>query len=234
MTAAGGHQAEALKFGPFDVAAFPAGIRPSGQVDYLRCYLADLAAASVIEEPHYFDRDYLAEFAAFYSTSSKGYQNVCRRLHLFSLDHVQVRRIFLAALCGERAALERLNECYLGFLVLRPLTMTPFGRTVLRLYPERQPSYPRATKPARRYHVNLAGLRLEVAGLAWQQQDRGVGACATVALWTMFHSSALDEHHAVPTTVEITRTAHSRWPLSRRVFPSDGLNVHQICDAIKE
>jgi hypothetical protein len=49
----------------------------------------------------------------------------------------------------------------------------------------------------------------------------------------MFHSSALDEHHVVPTTVEVTRAAHSRWPLSRRVFPSDGLNVHQLCDAIK-
>jgi hypothetical protein len=202
-------------------------------VQYLRCYLADLRAQSLVEEPHYFDRDYLAEFAAFYSTSSKGYRNVCRRLHLFEQPLAELRKTLGAALGGDTDALDALNRGYLGFIVLRPLEMTPLGRTVLRLYPERRPDFPRETRPARVYRANLLGLPLEVEGLAWQQQDRGVGACATVALWTRFHSSALDEHHAVPTTVEVTRAAHSRWPLSRRVFPSDGLNVHQLCDAIK-
>jgi hypothetical protein len=234
VSAAGGHGAEALKLEQFDAATFPSGLRATPQVEYLRCYLSDLGAESLIEEPQYFDRDYLAEFAAFYSTSSKGYLNVCRRLHVFALPLLDLRSTFAAALGGDGGALKELNRSYLGFLVLRPLPITPFGRTVLKLYPERQPDYPRATQPARPYRANLLGLPLEVHGLAWQQQDRGVGACATVALWTMFHSSALDEHHAVPTTVEITRAAHSRWPLSRRVFPSDGLNIHQICEAIKQ
>lgn len=202
MSAAGGHEAEALNLAPFDVASFPSGVRVTRQVEYLRCYLSDLGAESVIEEPHYFDRDYLAEFAAFYSTSSKGYLNVCRRLHLFGLPLPELRRQFSAALGGDAGARELLNQSYLGFMVLRPLPVTPFGRTVLKLYPDRQPTLPRATQPARTYRANLLGLSLEVRGLAWQQQDRGVGACATVALWTMFHSSALDEHHAVPTTVE--------------------------------
>lgn len=233
MTTLGGNEAQALKLEPFDVASFPSGVREASQVQYLRCYLADLNAQSVVEEPNYFDRDYLAEFAAFYSTSSKGYRNICRRLHLFDVPLLELRQTLAAALGGIEEAVTRLNQSYLGFIVVRPLPMTPLGRTVLRLYPERSPNFPRETRPARVYRANLLGLPLEVRGLAWQQQDRGVGACATVALWTMFHSSALDEHHAVPTTVEVTRAAHSRWPLSRRVFPSDGLNVHQLCDAIK-
>ncbi len=56
----------------------------STQVDYVRCYLDDLGAEAVLEEPSYFDRDYLSEFAAFYSTSARGYPNRCRRLHFFS------------------------------------------------------------------------------------------------------------------------------------------------------
>jgi hypothetical protein len=196
VTALGGNEAQSLKLEPFDVASFPSDVREASQVQYLRCYLADLNAQSVIEEPNYFDRDYLAEFAAFYSTSSKGYRNICRRLHLFDVPLPELRRTLAAALGGIEDGVARLNQSYLGFIVVRPLPMTPLGRTVLKLYPERSHNFPRETRPARDYRANLLGMPLEVRGLAWQQQDRGVGACATVALWTMFHSSALDEHHA--------------------------------------
>ena len=50
--------------------------------------------------------------------------------------------------------------------------------------------------------VYLAGTSTERAmsrsdkpALAWQQQDRGVSACATIAIWTMLHSSAFHERH---------------------------------------
>jgi hypothetical protein len=196
--------------------------------------LADLGAATIIEEPSYFDRDYLAEFSAFYSTSSRGYSNSCRRLHLFSIGVDSAHAHFHAALADETPALVELQRHYLGFVVIRPIHATPLGRTVLRWYPETWPEIPRVTRPAREYEVHLAGLTLSVHGLAWQQQDSGVGACATVALWTMFHSSALDEHHAVPTTVEITRSAKAQWPLTRRIFPAaDGLVVDQLCQAIR-
>lgn len=230
----GEHVRAALDFSAFDGHSFPNGVRESSHVHYVRCYLADLGAQSVLEEPHYFDRDYLAEFAAFYSTSSRGYSNSCRRVHTFSLPLEELRSLFLGALGGDPSALQNLNEAYLGFVVIRPIGATPFGRTVLRWYPETNPEAPRVTKPARLYTAHVCGLGLRVVGLAWQQQDSGVGACATVALWTLFHASALDEHHAIPTTVEITRSASARWPLGRRVFPaSEGLTIHQICEAIR-
>ena len=65
---------------PFD------GLTDSPQLRYVRSYLADLSAKTVVEEPYYFDRDYLAEFSSFYSTSAVGYPNVCRRLHFFSSE----------------------------------------------------------------------------------------------------------------------------------------------------
>ena len=73
-----------------------------------------------------------------------------------------------------------------------------------------------------------------VKGLAWQQQDSGVGACATISLWSMLHSSAFDDHHAIPTTADITRNAHKKHSYGTRVFPSKGLNILQIDEAIKE
>jgi hypothetical protein len=203
-------------------------------VEYLRCYLADLEARSIIEEPNYFDRDYLSEFTTFYASSAHGYPNTCRRLNVFSLELPLLRARFNAAISGDVDALPELSERYVGFLIIRPVAPTPIGRTVLRWYPETKPGTPRVTAPSRDYRAHVCGIPLSVRGLAWQQQDTAVGACATVALWSMLHSSALDEKYAIPTTAEITRRANERWPLGHRVFPAtDGLTIHQICEAIR-
>jgi hypothetical protein len=77
-------------------------------------------------------------------------------------------------------------------------------------------------------------MSFKVKGLAWQQQDTAVSACATIALWTMLHSSAFDDHHAIPTTADITRYAHRSFSFGRRTFPSKGLNIMQTCEAITE
>ena len=203
------------------------------QKRYLKRYLTDLGARTVLEEPRYFDRDYLSEFAAFYSKSAAGYPNYCKRIHFFS--GIDITRSNVRAAAGGSAAMQRrLQEHYLGFVVIRPIPATPFGRTVLIWYRDNSPNTPRVTSPSRSYSVHVAGIELLVHGLAWQQQDSGVGACATVGLWSMLHTSALDDHHAIPTTADITRAAHKTASLGSRVFPSEGLRIEQICEAIKE
>ncbi len=207
------------------------------QALYARSYLFDLDCRVIIEEPYYFDHDYLAEFGAFYGASARGYANVCRRLTLFDsrvVDVATFRKHFKAALSGDETAQRILNDAFLGFIVLRPIPAAPLGRTVLRLYPPKPGVLDRVTEPCRDYRIHLVGLPLVVKGLAWQQQDRGVSACATIALWTMLHSSAFHERHAIPTTVSITLAAHKTASLGSRVFPSDGLLIEQLLEAIKE
>ena len=200
---------------------------------YIRRYLDELGCKIIIEEPVYFDRDYLAEFEAFYCKSARGYANTCRRLHFFAdaqLDRPMLER----ALGGHAQSAEALRSTYLGFAVLRPFEPPLFGRTVLRWYPdEAQTPGRRVTSPSRNYVVHLAGLELEVCGLAWQEQDSAVGACATISLWSTLHSSAFDDHHAIPTTAAITRAGHRTASLGRRVFPSFGLTTEQMLEAIK-
>lgn len=223
-----------LKFHDFTAQDQPLATTKGRQALYLRHYLGDLDATTVIEEPAYFDRDYLAEFAAFYGVSARGYSNRCRRCHFFSGKGVN-RSLVKAALGGSRRALARLQDQYLGFAVIRPIPAAPLGRTVLKWYPDRPaPSPPRVTEPKRAYACHLAGITLTVEGLAWQQQDTGVGACATVAVWSALHSSAFDDHHAIPTTADITRYAHRTASLGARIFPSNGLSIFQLCEAIKE
>ena len=223
-----------FKFGKDDPLTSISASRESTQINYLLCYLDDLGALTVIEEQNYFDRDYLAEFSAFYSVSSKGYENICRRLHFFSkeINRTQLK----GAAGGSKRQFDKLQNHYLGFIVVRPIPASPLGRTVLAWYPEQDKNQhtPRVRNPSRDYKVHIAGIELTVNGLAWQQQDTGVGACATVSLWSMLHSSAFDDHHSIPTTADITRDAHSKHSFGSRVFPSKSLNFFQVCDAIKE
>jgi hypothetical protein len=128
------------------------------------------------------------------------------------------------------------ESSYLGHVILRPIPGAPIGRTVLKVYPDDTgvaAGTPRVTQPAREYEAHIAGLTLRVAGLAWQQQDSAVGSCATVALWSMLHSSAFDDHHAIPTTAQITSMAHWSAPTGRRIFPDSGLQLAQVLEVIK-
>ena len=203
------------------------------QTLYLERYISELQAKIVLREPNYFDRDYLAEFASFYSVSSKGYPNICERLHFFS-EKVS-RRTLIAASGGSPKAQKRLQDAYLGFIVKRPIPAAPLGRTVLKWYPDDfAETTPRVPASSRKNFVHIAGVELYVEGLAWQQQDSGVGACATVSLWSMLQSSAFDDHHAIPTTADITQAAHKRHSFGTRMFPSKGLNIIQVCEVINE
>lgn len=191
-------------------------------------------------EPNYFDRDYLSEFEAFYATSSAGYSNICSRVHYFG---AHVTRAVFAAAVGETGPAEQrgksralVEDSYLGHVILRPIPGAPIGRTVLKVYPDaagRAAGTPRVMEPAREYEAHVAGLTLRVSGLAWQQQDAAVGSCATVALWSMLHSSAFDDHHAIPTTAAITSMAHRAAPTGRRIFPDSGLQLAQILEVLK-
>lgn len=202
-------------------------LKDSHHKRYIISYLAGATAKSLLLEEKYFDRDYLDEFSSFYSRVAIGYPNICRRLHIFGPIEVD-ENIFIKALSNNDED-GFLQDNYLGFIVLRPIPSAPFGRTVLALYPDRSTETPRINEPARIYHSHIAGVRLSVRGLAWQQQDTGVAACATIGLWTMFHSSALDDNHAIPTTAEITKSAEQ---FGARAFPSKGMTINQILEAI--
>lgn len=227
------HPALSLVFADFDSEDNPIQLfQKHNQTKYIKSYLQSLGAQKVLVEPNYFDRDYLSEFSAFYSLSSRGYPNICKRVHFFS-SHTLNQELLRSALAGDEVSKNSLQETYLGFAVIRPLPFSPFGRTVLKWFDDTNGSKPRITAPSRNYHCNVGGITLTVTGLAWQQQDSGVAACATVSVWSMLHSSAFDDVHAIPTTAQITEAAHKTASSGSRVFPSNFLTITQLLEAIK-
>lgn len=186
----------------------------SHSVDYLRDYLRDIKAATIVLEGRYVDRHYLSDFSTYYSRSFSAPVTQCRRLHFFKSALAATRSAFDTAYKDRdsRGSSEKsLDENYLGFVVVRPLVGAPVGRTVLKTYP---PDGARRFQVVRPYRVNLAGLRLHIDGLAYQQQDGGAAVCASTALWSALQRVAFVAGHRTPTPSMITAASKSPFPAS--------------------
>jgi hypothetical protein len=215
------------------------------QLNYIERYVRGSAfdCRTVVVEHHYIDRDHMEDHSVFYSKSLHPYPNFCRRIHFFRLGKKelgeQIARIRDCRATGGAEAFRQ--ECakfsdlyYLGFTVIKPLPGCPVGRTVLRCLPEDSgKGYIRKFPCACDYDPHLLGLRLTVTGLAFQQQDLGVSACATTALWTSLQRARQLEQGANATPAQITiRASQFALPFGRPM-PSEGLSLDQMCQAVQ-
>jgi hypothetical protein len=219
----------AVEFCDFSLEALINALGLGVTTDYLGNYLLDLGATAVLREPHYVDRHYLDEYANYYSRSFRPPAVHCSRLHFFAgWTAEELRQQFVDAISGSdrRWDVERqLTDNYLGFIVRRPLTGAPVGRTVLRTYPA---DGRRHFEVARVYSVHLAGLKLTVNGLAFQNQDRGAAVCASTALWSSLQSVARVSGNRTPTPNAITAAAGSPFPAT------DGLSAFAMATALRK
>ena len=208
--------------------------------NYIIKYLEDLEANSVVIEKEYIDKDYMIDFSLFYARSFDKIQKFTTRLHFFTLSKSDLKTKFKKIFKEGNKAIGNLNKEYLGFVVIKPIkdekNKNFIGRTVLKTYPEevRNKSIKRHFLKIKN-EVCLFGVPLEVNSLPYQAQERGVSACATVALWVATYP--LNKKFDVPifSLYEITqKSISSSFPARSRNFPTSGLNIYQIIGFINE
>ncbi len=197
---------------------------------YFKNYFEDLNAQTIIVENKYIDHDFLNDYSEYYVKCFKSYNRTCTRLHFFNIKFT--KKDFKALLCGSKALLseKKLNDAYLGFVVVKPLPETIIGRTCLKTYDDNdRRNYP----IVRTYSANLYGIDLKINSLAFQEQDNVVAACATSALWSVFQASGILYQHQIPSPVEITKSACNSLPAESRFLPNKGLTIPQMANAIR-
>jgi hypothetical protein len=216
---------------------------PFSQLEYIRNYVDELKCSAVVVEDKYIDRDYMQDHSAFYAASFANYPASCRRVHFFNgvapaKIVSELRAVAAEALNGrqafETACRNFSAEKYLGFMVIKPLPGSPVGRTVLRTWEQDAvgKDYIRRFDATRDYTSHLLGVELTIRGLGFQQQDEGVSACATTAIWSSLQKLRDFEDVAAATPAQVTASA-SRFALPfGRPLPSEGLSVDQMCQAI--
>jgi hypothetical protein len=209
------------------------------QLEYVEGYVRDLGCRSLVVEDHYIDRDHMEDHSVFYSKSLQPYPNACRRVHFFSCQPTVLRcelKRLRSTVTPEHFRTESAkfsNQFYLGFSVIKPLPGCPVGRTILRCFAaETDNGYLRNFACACDCRAHLLGVPLSVRGLAFQQQDLGVSACATTALWSALHKARELEEGASATPAQITlRASQFALPFGRSM-PSEGLSLDQMCQAV--
>ncbi len=222
-----------------DVVRDVCGIPPSEtytpiQVAYLGKYLeAQLGASTLVVESHYIDRNFMEEFSIFYSKCLSPTPNFCTRIHVFSQAFTagQLTADLVSAGNNQLDDISKKYQTqYCGFIVVRPLPSVPIGRTVL--CPPRGDDN-RSFLTCRTYRVHLFGLELTVNGLAFQQQDQAVAACATTAVWSALQKVCSNDGSRSPTSSAITEAAVRHYLPEGRPFPSKGLTIEQIGEALR-
>jgi hypothetical protein len=215
-------------------------------IKYLQEYLGHLGlrANYYVEEDDYISVDYLTDYSLYYSKSYNDYANKCVRLHFFSSIESSLeafnRKFQNAILSGTKEASyesELLwSKEYLGFVVIRPIPKFLIGYTLLKTYnynedtscfdPNRQFW---ATKD---YSINVFGCSVKIKSLAFSSQDGNVGACATIAVWSLLQMAAENYFVNLKSPYEITKDAALTAFDGNRMFPNSGLNLPSICSAI--
>ncbi|MCY1404343.1 hypothetical protein D9M71_195490 [compost metagenome] len=193
----------------------------------------DLGARSVLLEFDYIDKDFLEDYARYYVKRFGNDGHRCARLHFFSKETNHKEISSLLETDNTQTDLENLQRSYLGFVVIKPLPKTFIGKSCLKLSNE---SFEEAgdikKRLARRYNVDLFGIKLYVDSIAFQEQDKVVAACATTAIWASLHAFPWRNLRDIPSCSEITTNAINHIADSSNSFPSKELSNKQILRAL--
>ncbi|WP_420599496.1 hypothetical protein [Neptuniibacter sp.] len=209
---------------------------------FLDKYCREKGVKTVIFEYEYVDRYFVEDYSAYYVRCFSEYDKKCMRVHFFSTEFKQLELENL--LGGNETSLDAEKDlksegAYKGFVVIKPLPETIVGRTCLESWDE-TPSFIKGDSESniligRPYSVNLFGIELKVKdALAFQEQDRVVAACATSALWSLFHGLKKNNQYNTPSPVQITKSAVSQFSHRSRIFPSEGLTAEMMAQAISD
>lgn len=197
---------------------------------YLADYFHKIGVKTVLIEPEYVDRDYLEDYSRYYSKCFQKYSKWCTRIHFFSSSFTKEE--FYKKLSSPDWATwtNNLQTSYLGFIVLRPIPKTLFGRICLTIYSELGSFFPVLCE----YKAHIMGIEFKVNTLACQEQDNAISACATTALWSAFQGTGKKTLQHTPSPYEITLNAKNVIGDSRSIFPNRGLLPSQMAYAVKE
>lgn len=206
-------------------------IAQKNQFFYLKNYLAssEINTQTIIIEENYVSKDYLEDYASYYSLCFQNYPKYCKRVHFFNSSFTE--EAFLKRLISNIDS-ENFWEGYIGFVVVKPIPITVIGYTVLKIYSNSNNFNDRNYWGVRDYKIHLFGKELILESLAFQEQDSVLSACATTAIWSMLNKAALDFHTILKSPSQITIDADKVSPDGSRLFPNKGLNILQICQAI--
>ena len=136
----------------------------------------DAYAKSIVIEPNYLCKDHRNLHSYFYSKKFKERPAVCVRAHFF--DRAGIKKSDLLD------NLASLKDNYIGYSVIRPVSVCCLGRTVIDPYKVGRKITDGFYVLRTRFKSHLNGPALDVCGYPYMSQDTEATVCAHTALWS--------------------------------------------------
>jgi len=181
----------------------------------LQKYLNDDAKTIVLEKGYY-DADYRNTYYNFFSRKFAEYPSKTLRANFFS-KKISAKMLF---------KLDRFQDDYIGFIVIRPNRVRSIGRTLLN--PQKLKNIHGYVCMAE-YPVHILGAELSAKGFPYISQDTDVTVCAHAACWMVFrYFSRRYDRYAEIWPYEVSQLTQD--VSMGRLVPSKGLTAWQITE----
>ena len=172
---------------------------------------------TIICEPFYSDAAYNDSYSIFYSHKHIPVNKYCRRLSFFT-----GKKNTIEGYIYDNYDEEKLNECFIGTCIVKPLTIGCIGETLIN--PSKLIDTDTTGKYIRTVNFKLCilGADLNVNAFPYMMQDQETTTCAEVTLLNLFQyfSERYSEYKIVYPS-EIKEIEEDQHP--QRVLPSHGL-----------
>lgn len=175
-----------------------------------------------IEYP-YVDRVYRDSYYSYFSSKHNAYFRDCIRVAFFS-DKITERHF------REEKFRSKLQEAFLGFVIVRPTFPNVIGRSLLHRHALVDSQFEQCSYTT---NVLINGVKLDVAGFPHSSQDAESISCAETTIWSLmeyFGSRYPDYKPTLPSHILRVLSRYAK----QRLLPSNGLTVDQISYALKE
>jgi len=196
---------------------------------------------SYVVEDNYIDKDFLLDYVNYYSRCFDNIEKKTKRIHFFKSSPKSIEKLLKELFLKKKSKelnknKQKLSDHYIGFLIRKPINENIIGRCILKKYSEekfqkKDSEFKRKLNVFKRNTVHFFGIPLKIDSLPFQEQDKGVSACATVSVWSSL--KALENKFKVSFALapsEITNLAYETIisSISLPKFPNQGLIIEQI------
>lgn len=186
-----------------------------------------LGIKTIIIEHQHISQSFLKDYAYYYATCLQGYSPFCRKVHFFSTNIT--KEDLYEVITNPNKDASEIWKNYAGYITVKPLPDAKLGATVIKpLARNRKAKY----TAVRSYDAYFFGKKLKINSLSFQEQDKVISRCATIAVWTALHKASQHFQVTLPAPVEITLAANEVKGKDR-IIPSEGLETVQIMKAFE-
>lgn len=184
----------------------------------------DESERTVMTELYYVDREYRDSYYMYYARKHSDYERFTMRIIIFKGD---------VASEIEQHNSERLQRCFIGSCVLRPLQVGAIGKSLISpcyILCQKQKDYYIRTST---YRISPLGIPLSIEAFPYMMQDGETVTCAEVTLINLFDyfSAQYTEYRYLrPSEIQRIVSAHS----FERILPSKGLNYEMLSKVLSD